>query len=451
MAAAGCNALKQIATLMLMFIDCRYRGIGEFVLQSGERVRDIQFRIEQIGSGRSFLCVPRGDELVFLAGLRQLATFHGQLKDGREIKVIGRLREYVCSHAELCFIVGAAELTSSDGQGALHRLKVTNLLFPKSGTGRTSMAIQFHVLRGADTIKVKVAPLRGYEARSRYIQKTRTIAPTATVAFRGSTFSDEARADFINDVCHALSIVQGRKVNWIHHGTYGPRSRPLDARFGETITKPYSALPLCFDPTNRSGAEIPIAAAAGAIPAIERFRQEYDYDNRIINAWLDCRTEIDFLEARTLKAVVVIEALNAITHSRHKDLPTKAVDAALWKSMYYKVTNALPTEEAAVKALLTLANWNRLNSRAFADLLGSTLAVHNIREPEQTLKMFARVRNGIIHRFTYPSDISGPRDDGKLGLGQKWQHFFASSFVDRLVLRLFGLGAHVPNVSIGDG
>lgn len=99
-----------------MLIDCRYRGTGEFLLKSGNRVREIKFCIEQIGSGRTFLRVPRTDELTFLAGLRQFTTFHGQIADGREAKIVGGLLEYVPSHAELCFIVRGVELKSPDGQ-----------------------------------------------------------------------------------------------------------------------------------------------------------------------------------------------------------------------------------------------------------------------------------------------------------------------------------------------
>jgi hypothetical protein len=49
-----------------------------------------------------------------------------------------------------------------------------------------------------------------------------------------------------------------------------------------------------------------LEAAKDALPAIKRFRETFDRHNRLINAWLDARTETDYLEARTLKYVVVI-------------------------------------------------------------------------------------------------------------------------------------------------
>jgi hypothetical protein len=58
-----------------------------------------------------------------------------------------------------------------------------------------------------------------------------------------------------------------------------------------------------------------LTASKDALSRVKHFRETYDPNNRLINAWLDARTETDYLEARTLKYVVVIETLNALTVS----------------------------------------------------------------------------------------------------------------------------------------
>jgi hypothetical protein len=63
------------------------------------------------------------------------------------------------------------------------------------------------------------------------------------------------------------------------------------------------------------------------------------------------------------------------------------------------------------------------------------------------LRLFATVtasiRNAIVHRFNYDYDIHLPTPWNMPDRPQTAQHFFAAAFVDRIILQLFGLGAHL--------
>jgi len=238
------------------------------------------------------------------------------------------------------------------------------------------------------TIPISLRPRRNYRERVRQLTKTRGIVPTATLRFHAACLASNAIDEFITDLCHALSLVQGRKVNWIYHATYGPRRTFQHSLFGQTITKADTAQPLCFIPTSRTAVTLALTAAKDALPAIRRVRETFDPHNRLINAWLDARTETDYLEGRTLKYVVVIEALNALTTHADKTIATTVREPTAWKQLYHGVIAALPAEAAD---LLTLSNWQRLNARSFRDILAAVCHVQHITIPPQDVGIFSRI------------------------------------------------------------
>jgi hypothetical protein len=265
--------------------------------------------------------------------------------------------------------------------------------------------------------------------------------PTTTLRFHTAALSGNALTEFITDFCHALSITQGRKINWIYHATYGPRRTFQHAVLGQTITKSDTTQPLCFIPTTRSAVTLALTAAKEALPVIKHFRETFDPHNLLINAWLDARTPTDYLEARTLKYVVVTEALNALTIRADKTIAKTVRDPIAWKQLYLKnIIPALPSEAAS---WLSLPNWQRLNDRSFRETLEAVCNVHGITPPLRDATLFGRVRNAIVHRFDYNYDIRLPSQWNIPDHPQAAQHFFAAEFVDRIILQLFGLRAYL--------
>jgi hypothetical protein len=203
--------------------------------------------------------------------------------------------------------------------------------------------------------------------------------------------------------------------------------------FGETVTKADTVHPLCFVPTTRAAVTPALEAAMDALPAIKHFRETFDRQNRLISAWLDARAETDYLEGRTLKYVVVIEALVALTTHVDKTIATTVRDS--------KIMPALPPEAAE---LLTLQIWKGLNRRSFREKLADVCRLHGITVQPKDVADFSRIRNKIVHSFDY---------DYAIRLPNKWnipnhpqsvaQHFFAAEFVDRITLQLFGLGSQL--------
>ena len=422
-----------------MWIERRLRGTGSFVLSGGSHLPCTSFRIDQSGSGRTFLYSERNAPLLFSAHLGQLAAFQGQTAGGQAVRTNGSLDEYIDTGKELCLILRNVEVGQTMGGVHSHRLSLTNVTFPLDNPRPITLTVRW----GGNTIPVKLSPLRSYRSRIEHLVKTRGIVSTSLLAFHDANFRGSPVNEFISDLCLAISLVQGRKLNWTYHATYGPRRSFQHAIFGATITKPYPSPPLCFAPNTRSAVTSDLTAAEEAVPAIEHFRENFDPHNRLINSWLDARTETDYLEGRTLKYVVVIETLNALTMQVDKTIATTVQDPSVWKAVYRAVVAARPTLEGSV----SLQNWQRLNERPFRETLSAVCGRHKISLPPSDVTLFSQIRNNIVHRLNYDLKITLPNRWSMPNSPQVAQHFFVGQFVDRVVLELFGLRSHIYSVS----
>ncbi|HTP85347.1 MAG TPA: hypothetical protein VMJ34_00290, partial [Bryobacteraceae bacterium] len=113
-----------------------------------------------------------------------------------------------------------------------------------------------------------------------------------------------------------------------------------------------------------------------------------------------------------------------------------------WKHCYEALSRALPDEFAT---MVTIQNWNRLNDRGFADKLQEVCKAHRIEMERQDLVTFKKIRNAIVHSFDYDSKVKLPNEWQVLDSPQTAQHFFVATFVDRIILQLFGLAAYLPD------
>ena len=335
-----------------MVIERRLRGTGVLIFKNGNSLPIGSFRIEQSDSGRTFLFCERTPAIAFSSFLEPPIAFQGQTAARQPIQTQAIWGQIISTPRELCFILRNVEVGQETPKGSSHALSLTNFCFPTDNPARVVFPVQW----GAATIPVCLSPRRNYQTRLRQLKKTRGIVPTTNLRFRAGDLASNGISNFIRDLCLGLSLVQGRKINWIYHAAFGPHRILQHAVFGETITKTYTAQPLCFNPKSHTGVILPIEAAKDAIAGVKRFRETFDPHNRLINAWLDARTETDYLEARTLKYVVVIEALNALTCHKDKTIARTIEIPNIWKARYNEVITALPPMAAA---LLTPENWSR--------------------------------------------------------------------------------------------
>jgi hypothetical protein len=417
-----------------MGIERRFRGEGAFFLANGRRLETVAFRIEQEGSGATFLyCAPTIQISIHIA-MRDLAGFEGTTNVGNKIRTHGNLDRVLRTSNSICIGISKVEVGEPCVNATKHELSLTNVDFSTEYPRPLALTVNW----GGAAIEVRLTPHRGYESRIRDLHKASGVVPTALLAFQSSSLEIGAVDDFIMDLCNGFSVAQGRKVNWIQHARYLKPRIFQQSIFGRNITKAYATSPLCFIPGSRTPLALALTDSISVVSAIAQFRKKFDPHSILVNAWLDARTETDYLEGRTLKYVVVLEALNALTTSVDKAIASKPVDTGSWRLLYKQIVASMPTTIPV--ALPTLERWQQLNSLTFRDTLSKVCEHHGIDINARDLSLFSNIRNNIVHRFNYDLDLQLPDEWLNPAHPQAAQHFFVADFVDRVILQLFGLG-----------
>jgi len=411
-------------------------GTGAIVLAVGKRIPVDALRIEQTYTGRLIVRCQRTAQLALAVALGSPLALEGTTDQGEPFRTVD-VRQWLDDSDELCFFPRCVEI-GERSTGCKYDFELTNVDFRSDNPKSEALAVTW----GTARMPVRLIPQPNYRDRMVHLIKTRSIAPTAVLRVRCADLAEDLVAQFASDVCHALSIMQGRKINWISQSTYGPQSTFEFALLGEAITKPFAVHALAYLPGERAAATPPLRSLEHVVPKVKRFREEFDGGNRLINSWLDARTEGDYLEARTLKYVVVVETLIALTCHIDKSISKIMRTPEEWKHCYEALSRALPDEFAT---MVTIQNWNRLNDRGFADKLQEVCKAHRIEMERQDLVTFKKIRNAIVHSFDYDSKVKLPNEWQVLDSPQTAQHFFVATFVDRIILQLFGLAAYLPD------
>src|SRR5205814_2250842 len=135
-----------------------------------------------------------------------------------------------------------------------------------------------------DGLSVKLDPVEAYGQRVSIVRSLRTVHGTAWLSVDGS-FTPAEAIQVASDICYALSIVQGHKVNWIEQVALDGLGRPIWRSLKDRVTKDYTALPLdCYNGKNRL---LPLSAATSCYARIRELEQTYMWGGRNIDSWLD--------------------------------------------------------------------------------------------------------------------------------------------------------------------
>lgn len=435
------------------------RATGRFRLDDGTLVPhiDITVELEQLGSGRTFLycrCEDGFPILRWMVNSGARVSFAGQTENGLPIRT-SHLRLFLGQHGcRDCFSMSHAFIGDEAATYGSVELQVTNLLF-EPGAVR---ALSLNVTVDDSELLIELGPVEEYDSIAFGLRQTDIPAVTAMLTITGS-FSMDSLDALANDLCDTLSVVQGRKIQWIRRTAYSQADRIAWSEFGETKTKNCALDVFCFDPDKRRGINVPLDAVTSAFVSIRKFRQNYDADRRIVNSWLDARVQADYLEARTLKYAVVLAAVCELVQAKHPDIPSRYVTRSDWRStgrqflplIKQHLATACAVDADAVECICSNSNWGSLNRAGFRTILAECLKKLGISmhdEPSR-IRRVTDVRNRIVHSFHYLTD-SDFEELTWPSVSEIQQHFLVACFVDELILRLFGLGKYVSESWIAD-
>jgi hypothetical protein len=384
-----------------MVIDSSSVAVGSFSVDGDVWIAETAVRIDQLCSGRVFVYVEKNAfeiEEVLLA--QRTIDFSGTTANNHSIS-IPALRYIESGKSEHCFRAQRGIVGSLRKHFDFVQLRLTNL---RLGPERTTLRIP--ELRE----DVFLERLDQYSERELFMRQTGFPTTTARLTVRTGGLSLATFKTLRNDLTMALSVVQGHKVASIQDAAFSAKGDLVWQEFGETITKDYSPSNFCFNPKHRRLHTIALRAAADCFGPAREFRNAFDPEHRILNAWFDARLEADYLEARTLKYVVVAEALCHIVHKVKGGNHASPVPRKHWRAagkhflpQLRSFLEAYPDVTPNGLNLICDTNaWGNLNRLSFKTQLTNSLSVLGVTLPRQRRRIeeFVAVRNKIIHQFT---------------------------------------------------
>jgi len=308
------------------------------------------------------------------------------------------------------------------------RFGVTNLRFASTSTlttrneeGVLSSVVRVLPLQLAGPGGVWSLSIRPTGDQDRVVQglvTNRGIDVTGEIVVESAPTSDLAVArQLVTDLCFLLSIARGTKVQWIYVDEYGADGRVLRRTHCNHITRRFGPLepldhrPTAADDTRRfleAGYEEFVKKAAG-------FRLR----TGLVDAYLDAKSEGNFLEVRGVKLAVVVE---------------------MFKSIFLET----PAGKLAPK-------------KPFLQVLKKLCTYLGLNVEGTEVRLFVECRNTLVHGCRFYVDGGPPAKKKKLPPrpNPTDEFLFLVSFVDRLFLRLLGYKGkfldwgRYPNVEAG--
>jgi hypothetical protein len=383
-----------------------YSGSGNLRLRSGTLV-GCSFEAGQL---------PNGDVLVLSHSSLNVweddaaDRLTGETSDGWSIEAeLDVSIDFLSEHAELpCgtyFAHRAVQMQATrESTAAIHRYGIVNFRF--MGTERFTvrdsanrplrhewrLRVDLADVRGS--IPVLVEPVAGYRNIASELSALRGITVTCEAVIDAAQLRRGVNPDVvIGDLCLVLSVARGTRVEWLYR-------RDLDAAGAEVSVAHFSHITRRFQPLapldHRAGArEHTKRFVEGAYAALPSAEKTYELRRGLIAAYVDSRTEDDFLEMRGVKVSVLAEMIKA-QHGRH-------------------AVGSRPRFRAA---------------------LGSCCREVGFAPTEEDLKDFVSTRNRLLHEGRFRSDPTAPLPCRFAN--QTAEYFFMLSFIDRFFLKLFG-------------
>lgn len=283
--------------------------------------------------------------------------------------------------------------------------------------------------------------------------------PSAEVGTHGYGAHDVATFDAaISALTYVMSVGAGSKVQWVY--------RTSHARGGDTVARSHRArIAKSFTSQaiirNTAGTFIENKRfLERAYPAFHTWERQFRLSH-LIDAYLDAKSEADFLEARGAKIAIALEALK----DRFAGRPgAKVPGTRIPKAEFRKIR---PKIQAAIRDILesfdigpasieeftepgALTNLNRLT---FGELITGVLDEIGLTVDREELRRFVKSRNALVHvgqfecvRVAEEDELDPPKREAVVS-----EYLADVHLLDRILLRVLGhVGQYVDRSSSGN-
>jgi hypothetical protein len=271
-------------------------------------------------------------------------------------------------------------------------------------------------------------------------------------------------AQYVDDLCYILSVGRGTKIQWVSGRFYDGSGLCFIEQYEARPTRQYLPIPV-------------ISVDAGTVATTKKFVEQalpvylarevpFRLSSGLIDAYLDSRQDIDYLEARGVKTVVVLEMLKDIVFNlanppiKDSLMPEKKFTKIRKRSEIKNLLRALESEirtamqevgesekvvDEAVKEVS--GKLGEMNRRTFQTVIAKVLDMLDVSCSEEDIIAMKNSRNSLVHKGEFYSSRLPPikRQNHPAYKSVQHEYFFLLNLLDRIFLKLLGYGDRYIN------
>jgi hypothetical protein len=297
----------------------------------------------------------------------------------------------------------------------------------------------FKLVWDSTAIDVEIIPLSNYISSSIFLQQRRTVIPTADLVI---TPSIPKGGDWVfvvaTAICRFLSVAAGTVVEWIV-----AESKNDVAMFrvhASRMAKHFCSLPIIpfREFTDDKNCESLASFLQSSIDHASKHPSESV--NALVAAYLDARSEADFVQAKGIKLAVCLEMLKNFFVDQAQNEWDLSVSPELRKQFSKTIDAALKEQgiDDTVAQVVKSSLGHSLKRPSFPRTIRLMVRQLKLRMDDSAIDRVVEIRNKLVHTGRFPSSEKTTFSESD-EYGQTVRQFFALlNFVDQLFLRLLG-------------
>ena len=283
------------------------------------------------------------------------------------------------------------------GQGTTHRYGIVNFRFFGTEAFTACDAAGQPVLHGRrlglqlldprGSISVHLEPVADYSHVAQDISTTRGVAVSCEAVVQVAALPINVDPDdVISDLCLLLSLARGTNVQWLYRRDVCGSGEVSMAHISH-ITRRFQGMgPLDHRAPRREDTKRFLEAAYAALPDVAR---TYEVRRGLIMAYIDARSEEDFLEMRGVKLAIVAEMIKA----QHGGAGSTSSIAGRWRRLMSRV----------------VSRWRRPMHPRFTAALRAACRDAGFSPSRSDTRDFVSSRNRLVHVGRFRADPAVPQ------------------------------------------
>ena len=326
------------------------------------------------------------------------------------------------------------------------RFGIVNLLFSTNQTarilptGKAFPVLPISVNHCGRLFSLRIQPVANYKRIERRLGVTKSPEVTCEIICEIDQGDAEFFNEVIDNVCYVLSVASGTKVNWLYGHFYNDGDQCTNYSHREAITKPF--VPLSTIPLDDAHIK---EFVEGAYATYVGRKADFALDQGVVDAYLDARSDVDYLQMRGAKLAVALEMLKSVFLS----IPEAPIGSHIlppqdFKEMRKDIKDAIGKVlksrriDEQTRAIM-YQGIDELDRRPFMSILQGLFRYLDLRLDDKELRQFVDSRNKLVHEGRFYCEVATDDEKKTWPFGSPREEYrFMLGLLDRVYLRLLG-------------